>query len=89
MDSTAAFPWIEVFKKAVGSSAGAIGMTVSIIVVSFGMAINSTAAASRQAWSFARDEGLPFPKLLRRITVVRKTPLPVNAMVCRVRRLSS
>jgi hypothetical protein len=65
VDSTAAFPWIEVFKRAVGSPAGAIEMTVPIIVVSralnrrstkttsaqvsFGMAINSTAAASRQA----------------------------------------
>lgn len=45
------------------------------------MAINSTTAASRQAWSFARDEGMPFPLWFKRITVVRKTPLPVNAMV--------
>lgn len=34
VDSKAAFPWIEVFRQAVGSSVGAIGMTVPIIVVS-------------------------------------------------------
>lgn len=34
VNSTAAFPWIEVFKEAVGSPAGAIGMTVPIILVS-------------------------------------------------------
>jgi hypothetical protein len=34
VESTAAFPWIEVFRQAIGSSAAAIGMTVPIIVVS-------------------------------------------------------
>lgn len=58
--STAVYPFIGVFATAVGSEAGAIGMTVPMIVLSISMCLNAVAAASRQAWSFARDEGLPF-----------------------------
>ena len=57
VDSTAVFPFIEVFAKATGSTAGAIGMTVPMVVLSTSMCVNAVAAASRQAWSFARDEG--------------------------------
>lgn len=38
------------------------------------------AAASRQAWAFARDDGLPFSGWLRRITTIG-TPIPLNAII--------
>lgn len=80
VNSTAVYPFISVFAVATGSQAGAIGMTVPIIVLSISMCMNATAAASRQAWSFGRDEGLPFTSWWTKITVVNKTPLPINAM---------
>lgn len=56
VESTAVYPFIDVFATAVGSYAGAIGMTVPLVVLSISMCLNATAAASRQAWSFARDD---------------------------------
>lgn len=81
VNSTAVYPFIDVFATAVGSDAGAIGMTVPMIILSISMCVNAVAAASRQAWSFSRDDGLPFRRLFRKISVVNGTPLPVNAMV--------
>jgi choline transport protein len=56
INSTASFPFIGIYQAATGSTAGAIGMTVPFIVLQFSMCLNAVAAASRQAWSFARDE---------------------------------
>lgn len=81
VDSTAVYPFIDIFADAVSSDAGAIGMTVPIIVLSISMCLNATAAASRQAWSFGRDEGLPFRGWFTKIQVISGTPIPVNAMV--------
>ena len=80
VDSTAVYPFIDIFATAVGSDAGAIGMTVPMIVLSISMCLNAVAAASRQAWSFARDEGLPFRSWLTKINVVGGAPVPINAM---------
>lgn len=80
-NSTAVYPFIDIFATAVGSDAGAIGMTVPMIILSISMCLNAVAAASRQAWSFSRDEGLPFRSIFRKITVIDGSPLPINAMV--------
>ena len=80
-NSTAVYPFIDIFATAVGSDAGAIGMTVPMIVLSISMCLNAVAAASRQAWSFARDEGLPFRHFFTQIRLIGDTPIPVNAMV--------
>lgn len=79
--STAPYPFVDVFATATGSTAAAIGMTVPMVLMTLSMCINSTAAASRQAWSFARDDGLPFPAWFTRLIPINSTPLPVNAMV--------
>ena len=81
INTTLPFPFIGVFTAATGSVAGGIGLTIPPLVISFCSGINSIAAGSRQAWSLARDDGLPFSKWLTRIRVVDSTPLPLNAMV--------
>lgn len=84
IDSDAAYPFIDVFQHAVGSKAGAIGMTVPVIILSICVAINAMAAASRQAWAFSRDEGLPFPSWWSKVRVINKTPIPVNATIASI-----
>ena len=79
--STAVYPFIDIFRVSVNSTAGAIGMTASIVFLSVFCSVSSMATASRQAWAFARDDGLPFRKWLTKLTVVNSTPLPVNAMI--------
>lgn len=81
VDSTAVYPFIDVFVVATGSRAGAIGMTVPTVVLSISMCLNAVAAASRQAWSFARDEGLPWQQWMCKLVNIGGTPIPVNAMV--------
>lgn len=81
LQSTSPYPFIDVFAEATSSSTAAIGMTVAVVVMTFSMCINSIMAASRQCWSFARDNGLPFSKWFTKITVISSTPLPVNAML--------
>lgn len=58
--SASPYPFVDVFAVATGSPVGAVGMSMPIVLMLLSMCINSTAAASRQAWSFARDNGLPF-----------------------------
>lgn len=79
--STAPYPFVEIFATATGSTAAAIGMTIPIVLMTLGMSINATAAASRQAWSFARDDGLPFPRWFTKLVSINSTPLPINAMI--------
>ena len=81
LGSAAPYPFVEIFAVGTGSTAGAIGMTIPVLIVSLSVTINSTAAASRQAWSFARDDGLPFPRWFTKLTNINSTPLPLNAMV--------
>ena len=52
-----------------------------MIVLCFAANINAVAAGSRQAWSFARDEGLPFPSWFTKTTRSNNTPVPLNAMI--------
>ena len=81
VDSTAIYPFIEIFEVSVGSKAGATGMTALIILLAIFCSVSSMATASRQAWAFARDDGLPFGAWLTKLTTVNSTPLPVNAMI--------
>lgn len=53
-ESTAVYPFISIFEYAVGSRAGAVGMTVPIVLLSFAAAVNAIAAASRETFAFAR-----------------------------------
>ncbi|KYG42556.1 hypothetical protein M433DRAFT_157743 [Acidomyces richmondensis BFW] len=80
VESTAVFPFMGVFEVAVGSRGGAIGMTVPIIILSFCICLSSMATTSRQAWSFARDNGLPFPRWFTKITRINGTPTPLNSV---------
>ena len=81
--SAAPYPFVEIFAAATASTPTAIGMTIPIVLMTLAMCINATAAASRQAWSFARDNGLPFPTWFTKLVRMNgnSTPLPLNAML--------
>ena len=42
--------------------------------------LSIVAAGSRQAWAFARDEGLPFSSWFRRVSTIG-IPIPINAIL--------
>ncbi|KAK1079465.1 hypothetical protein LTR48_008108, partial [Friedmanniomyces endolithicus] len=68
-------PFIQVFFNATQSNAGTTVMVVIIIVMLTSAAIGEVATASRQLWSFARDEGLPGSTWLSKVSPGWNIPL--------------
>ena len=78
--STAAFPYVDVFYASTGSTGGTIAMVSIVCALGICGNLSVLAAGSRQAWAFARDDGLPFSGWLRKITTIG-TPIPLNAII--------
>jgi len=53
-------PWIQILLNATESKVATNIMTVAICFLLLFCSVNQVTAASRQLWSFGRDEGLPF-----------------------------
>lgn len=72
LNSTYGLPFIEIFYNALNSKAG----TTAVISLLIAMYIFATfaflAAASRQAWAFSRDNGLPLSRIFRRVCLILK-----------------
>ncbi|KAF7516286.1 hypothetical protein PCG10_002344 [Penicillium crustosum] len=60
LDTPTRFPFIQIFYNTTGSLAATNAMTAVLVVTLTASTITEVATASRQLWSFARDEGLPF-----------------------------
>ncbi|KAF2400463.1 amino acid transporter [Trichodelitschia bisporula] len=74
------FPFIHIFWKATGSKGGTTAMVVIIVALLTSAAISILATASRQSFAFARDDGLPFPHVWRKVVRVG-TELPLNSVL--------
>ncbi|ORY02848.1 amino acid transporter-like protein [Clohesyomyces aquaticus] len=69
------FPFMEVFRYATGTNKGATLM-VSVVVAAFiFMIVGVLATASRMAWAFAREQGLPGSSVLVKVHKGTKLPL--------------
>jgi choline transport protein len=60
-------PWIQILLNATESKAATNIMTVVVCLLLLFCSVNQVTAASRQLWSFARDEGLPFSAWLAHV----------------------
>lgn len=58
--SPTGYPFIQVFFNTTGSYAATNAMTAVLVVTLTASTITEVATASRQLWSFARDNGVPF-----------------------------
>jgi len=74
------YPFIEVFYAATGSKGGTTAMTLIIIVLLIAAGISILATASRQAFAFARDEGMPHSRHWRKVVKVG-VEIPLNAVL--------
>lgn len=72
------FPHMYIFKQATNSTAGATVMASIIMVLGACATVGMLASTSRVFWSFARDRGLPFWRVLS--TVDERTTVPVWAV---------
>lgn len=53
------YPYMDIFRQATDSLAGALGMTSILLIIGVCSVIGMLAATSRQFWSFARDRAVP------------------------------
>lgn len=65
--SPTGYPFMQVFLNATGSRAGTTVMSLLILLPLVGSEIACIATASRQLWSFARDNGVPFAGTVRHV----------------------
>lgn len=72
-------PVPTIIKEAVGSSGGAIGLLIPLLVLGIICGIGCTTAASRATWAFSRDGAIPGFKWWR--VVNTKLDVPFNAMM--------
>ena len=77
-------PVIQVFYNATQSKAGTSVMIAVIIVVFLSACIGQVATASRQLWSFARDQGVPFSKQLEQVPPKWGIPIPAIILTCTI-----
>lgn len=72
-------PVPSIIKSAVGSSGGAFGLLVPLLVLALICGIGCTTASSRCIWAFSRDGAIPVSRLWK--TVDGKLGVPFNAMM--------
>ena len=72
------FPFIQIFYDSVGSVAGSTTMVAIVLALTWACAIGITTTASRMTWSFARDKGTPFSRILSKVD--KRTQVPVVAV---------
>lgn len=72
------YPFMAIFRTAVGSTAGAAAMASVIVVMAFSATTGCVASTSRLYWAFARDRGLPGWKILMRTS--QRTSIPLYAV---------
>ncbi|KAL9594716.1 MAG: hypothetical protein Q9219_006880 [cf. Caloplaca sp. 3 TL-2023] len=71
-------PYIQVLFNATGSHVGTTVLIVLVMTMTLCNTINNVAAASRQLYAFARDQGLPFSSFVK-----PSRAIPLNAiLVC-------
>ncbi|KAK5743951.1 hypothetical protein LTR17_002289 [Elasticomyces elasticus] len=73
------YPFIQVFYNTTNSHVGTTLMTVVIILPLVGSVIACVATASRQIWSFARDQGVPWSGVIGYVPPTWS--IPINAIM--------
>jgi choline transport protein len=73
------YPFIVLYYFATGSKGLTTAAVVIIIILIIGASLSAQATAARHVFAFARDEGLPFPRLWSKVSHIGGRDLPVNA----------
>ncbi|MCJ1311737.1 hypothetical protein MMC25_005410 [Agyrium rufum] len=77
LTDTTGYPILWVFRNTV-SLGGQNALSVVLLIMVFAGTISFNISTSRQTWSFARDNGLPYSKWIAHVD--EKKQLPVNAI---------
>lgn len=63
------FPFIEIFQNALQSRAGVTAMVSFLLAMYVFATFGFVASASRQAWAFSRDNGLPLSRYFKKVSL--------------------
>lgn len=72
-------PVPPIIKSAIGSSGGAFGLLIPLMVLAIICGIGCTTASSRCAWAFSRDGAVPGSKIWMKVN--HSLDVPLNAMM--------
>jgi choline transport protein len=75
LNTDTGYPFMEIFRQATHSTAGATIMASIITVLGLCSAVGLLASASRMSWSFARDRGRPGWRILQRVDPRTSVPI--------------
>lgn len=64
-----------VYAAVMGSAAGALGLTILVLIITFFCSVSVTVAASRSTWAFARDKAIPVSGLWSRVDAKHGVPI--------------
>ena len=67
-------PFIQIFYTALQSRAATTALTCLLLSLYIFATFNFVASASRQAWAFSRNNGLPFSRLISKVSVPAVLP---------------
>lgn len=76
------YPFMAIFRTAVGSTAGAAVMSAIVVFMAFSATTGSLASTSRLYWAFSRDRGLPGWQFLKKVSP--RTRIPSYAVLVTV-----
>ncbi|KAK4952394.1 hypothetical protein LTR10_009200 [Elasticomyces elasticus] len=79
VQTSTGYPFIQVFYNTTNSHVGTTLMTVIIILPLVGSVVACVATASRQIWSFARDQGVPWSGVIEYVPPTWS--IPINAIM--------
>lgn len=68
------FPFIEIFQNALQSRAGVTAIVSVLLAMYVFATFGFVASASRQAWAFSRDNGLPLSRYFKKVSRNRDVP---------------
>ncbi|OAA50750.1 Amino acid/polyamine transporter I [Beauveria brongniartii RCEF 3172] len=80
LSSPTGFAHMQLFLDSTGSVAGSTVMAAIITILGACATVGMLASTSRVFWSFARDRGLPFCRVLSRVDA--RTTVPMWAITC-------
>lgn len=75
LGSSTGYPFMEIFRQAIGENGGALTMATLLVILNFCATISFVATASRMTWSFARDRGVPGWRYLSKVGCQLHVPL--------------
>ncbi|CRG91605.1 Choline transport protein [Talaromyces islandicus] len=78
LNSETGFPFFQIFKDSVKSTAGATVMGAVVLILTWACATGIITSASRMTWAFARDRGTPFSRILSKVDP--RTQVPIIAV---------